>query len=200
MMSSGEAKAWGALAVLDPPEVERNAKVRFDDERGGYVLKSFGKELLVSLKEREIAGLSPDADALRTSFRDFFDISVLWYLAGARDLGFSGRLLKPQSLKGGHHFFTGAHELPLEGLAGKYGNDGAAFLTRTGELGGRPLEYGDASCELLPLPRIPVTLILWLGDEEFPPRADILFDSTAELQLPLDIIWSVAMLSVLVML
>jgi hypothetical protein len=199
-MSSGEAKAWEALAGLDPPDVEKNASVRFDGKSGGYVLKSFGKEFLISLKEREITGLSPVADALRTRFRYFFDISALWYLVGARDFGYTGRLLKPQSLKGGHHFFTGTHELPLGSLAGKYGSDGAAFLARARELEGKPLEYGDASCELLPLPRIPVTLILWFGDEEFPPRADILFDSTAELQAPLDIIWSLAMLSVLVML
>jgi hypothetical protein len=54
--------------------------------------------------------------------------------------------------------------------------------------------------ELYPLPRVPVTLILWFGDEEFPARADLLFDSSVELQAPLDIAWSAAMLSALVML
>jgi hypothetical protein len=54
--------------------------------------------------------------------------------------------------------------------------------------------------KLYPLPKIPVFLILWLKDEEYPPRADLLFDSTCEAQVPLDIIWSIAMLSVLVML
>ena len=62
------------------------------------------------------------------------------------------------------------------------------------------MNYGDASVELLPLPRIPVTLILWLSDYEFPARADLLFDSTCEQRLPLDVIWSIAMMSVLVML
>jgi hypothetical protein len=54
--------------------------------------------------------------------------------------------------------------------------------------------------KLLPFPRIPVFLILWLKDEEYPPRADLLFDSTCEAQAPLDIIWSIAMVSLLVML
>jgi len=49
------------------------------------------------------------------------------------------------------------------------------------------------------MPRIPVILVLWLADDEFQPRADLLLDSTCEIQLPLDIIWSMAMLSVLVM-
>jgi hypothetical protein len=55
-----------------------------------------------------------------------------------------------------------------------------------------------SSLKLLPMPRIPVAIILWLEDEEFPPRAVLLLDSTCELQLPLDIIWSIAMMSVLV--
>jgi hypothetical protein len=50
------------------------------------------------------------------------------------------------------------------------------------------------------MPRIPVIMILRLGDEEFPPRVDLLLDSTCELHLPLDIIWSIAMMSALVML
>jgi hypothetical protein len=61
------------------------------------------------------------------------------------------------------------------------------------------LSYGDAAVKLLPMPRIPVIFILWIGDDEFPPRADLLMDSTAPLHLPIDIIWSVAMLSTLVM-
>ena len=62
------------------------------------------------------------------------------------------------------------------------------------------MKYGDASLQLLPLPRIPISLTLWLEDDEFPARVDIMFDSTCELQLPTDIIWSVAMMSALVML
>jgi hypothetical protein len=47
---------------------------------------------------------------------------------------------------------------------------------------------------------VPVTLILWLEDEEFPARSHLLFDETCEQHLPPDIVWSVAMLCALVML
>jgi len=58
-----------------------------------------------------------------------------------------------------------------------------------------------SSLRLFPLPRVPVTLVLWLRDEEFPPRMDLLFDSTCDLQISLsDIIWSIAMMFCLVML
>jgi hypothetical protein len=118
----------------------------------------------------------------------------------AKEIALSGRLIKPENIRGGEFFFQGSHMLPLGQLAGKNTNDKEGFITRGKELSGRLLEYGDASFEILPLPRIPVTLILWLSDEEFPARMDILFDSTCEIQVPLDIIWSIAMMSILVFL
>ena len=43
-------------------------------------------------------------------------------------------------------------------------------------------------------------LLIWKEDDEFPARADMLFDSTCSEHLPTDIIWATAMISVLVML
>lgn len=185
---------------MTPESVQENALARYDHKGSKYIISSLGMDFAVIPGERSIAGLSAESESLGERLAYFFDISILWYLSCARAFGTTGRLVRPGDLKGGHHFFTGTHELPLGKLADRYGSDRDAFLRRAGLLGGEPLEYGDASARLLPLPRVPVVLILWLRDEEFPPRADLLLDSSAELQLPLDIIWSVAMLSVLAML
>ena len=102
---------------------------------------------------------------------------------------------------GGEIFSKGSHVLPLEQLAGKYARDKARFLEKGyGTRWRVRTPAGDAALRLHPLPRIPVVLTLWLEDEEFPARADLLFDSTCELQLPTDILWSVAMLRFSVML
>jgi hypothetical protein len=65
--------------------------------------------------------------------------------------------------------------------------------------GGVPAHHGDAALELRPLPKVPTTVILWTEDDEFPARADLLFDASAPLHLPLDILWSAAMMTVLVL-
>jgi hypothetical protein len=62
------------------------------------------------------------------------------------------------------------------------------------------MDYGDTSVRLFPFPRVPVVLIIWKQDKEFPARADILLDSTCSEHLPTDIIWSTAMMSILTML
>jgi hypothetical protein len=44
----------------------------------------------------------------------------------------------------------------------------------------------------MPLPRIPLTLVLWTGDEEFAPEATVLFDKSVRSYLPPE---DIAMLS-----
>ena len=195
---SGEEKAWDILAGLDPEDACKRALVSYDKGAGYYIIRSLGADFEVLPEKRQIKGLSPGADALVKKSGYFLNHSLLWYLINAKDIPLSGRLLKPEDVKGGLQFFRGTHVLPLERLSGLYG-DKAAFIEKGISLGGRLVSYGDASLELYPLPRAPVTLILWLADEEFPARASLLLDSTVEMHLPLDIVWSVGMLSALAM-
>lgn len=103
-------------------------------------------------------------------------------------------------MSGGEIFQRGTHVLPLDRLADRYANDFESFYKIGLELGGQQLEHDDASVRLYPFPRVPVTFILWKGDDEFPARADMFFDTTCEQHLPTDVIWSTAMTSVLIML
>jgi hypothetical protein len=196
--ASGIQRAWDALAERDPSDVARGADISL--QGGKYRVRSLGMDYEIDPGSREIRALSTGADVLKRRLSHFFEITWLWYLVRSQDFGLTGRQLKPEQLKGGHHFFKGAHELPLKALAEKFGSDAEAFLATGRELGGKVLSFGDASVEIFPVPRVPVDLILWRGDDEFPARADLLLDSSCELQLPLDIIWSAAVMSVKAML
>ena len=198
-MSSGEEKAWGVLKELNPAEVCRNAIAEYDEATGVYLLKSFGMDLSVDPEKRIVYTNAPEGDLLLKRLGYFSILSILFYLTSSRDIPLSGKLVQPANLKGGQIFFRGSHVLPLDNLASKYGTNPEGFLKRGMELGGKQVSYGDASVQLFPFPRIPVVVILWREDEEFPARADLLFDSSCEFQLALDILWSVAMKSILIM-
>jgi hypothetical protein len=200
MASSGKQKAWEELGGLDPSEVCNNAAVSFDEKSGLYILKSFCTDFSVNPWERVIKNLAPEGENLIRRYGHFFILSCLWYLVKAKHIPLSGRLIKPENIKGGDMFLRGSHILPLTRIAKKYGDNIEAFIEKGKELCGEKSDYGDASIKLSPLPRIPVVLILWRGDDEFPARAELLLDSTCQLQAPLDIIWSVAMFTVLVLL
>lgn len=196
---SGEERAWGVLEASDPEDICRNASVAFDDASGCYLVGSYGMEFSVSLSDRRIASLSAGSDVLLQRLGGFFRLSTVWYLAKARDIPLSGRLVKLQQISGGDIFSRGSHVLPLEKVALKFGGDTEGFLQRGKALGGEEVKLAEAAVRLHPYPRIPVVITLWAGDSEFPPRADILLDSTCELQLPTDILWSVAMMSLLIL-
>jgi hypothetical protein len=197
---NGEEKAWKLLEDLAANDVCQRASAGHDVEKGLYIIKSFGIDFCVSPSERRIFSNNPKSIIFLDKFRDFFRLSLLWYLSSAKDIPFTGRLIRPIDVKGGQRFFTGTHLLPLDRVAAAYGADRDKFIRRGLELGATEARYGDASLIISPLPRVPITLILWLEDEEFPARADLLFDSTCDLQIGLsDIVWSLAMLTTLVM-
>ncbi len=197
--SKGEEKAWEILTTLSPEDVCKRASVSFNATSGLYTVRSYDMDFAVSVKDKSISSLSPHGDILLTRLGDFFRLSLPWYLVDAKEIPCIGRLTKIEDIKDGLIFSRGSHTLPLGRLAAKYGNDREGFIKRGKDLGGEALEYGDASLRLLPFPRMPVTLILWLGDEEFPPRADLMLDSTCDFHLATDVVWYIAMMTVLLM-
>jgi hypothetical protein len=194
---AGENKAWELLAAGDPDLVCARAGVDFDLGDGTYRVPSFGRSFSVNPAERLILSQEPDGEVFLKRYAYFFRLSVLWYLVKAAPARPSGNLVKPAGLPGGEIFFKGSHVLPLDALAAKYASRPEAFLACGAALGGAAAAYGDAAVVLSPLPKVPTTVLLWTEDDEFPARADLLFDATCSQHLPLDILWSVAMMSIL---
>ncbi|MBI5074726.1 MAG: DUF3786 domain-containing protein [Nitrospirae bacterium] len=197
---SGEDKAWEILAGLLPDDVCRRTGAQYNDRSKIYDLPAFGTLFSVDPQKKIILNLEPEGEIFLTRLRYFFVLSLLWYMVKASDVRPAGMLVKPSGMTGGDIFFRGSHVLPLDSIAKKYAHDRRAFRERGLLHGGRAVEYGDVAIELLPFAHIPVTLILWLADDEWEARADLLFDSTALNHLPIDVLWSVAMMSVLIFL
>jgi hypothetical protein len=195
---SGEDKAWEIIGGLSPEDVCRRTGAEFDDVAGTYRLSVFGMWFSLDPVNKEIVNLSPEGEVFLKRFRYFFVLSALWYLVKATDALPAGKLVKPSGMPGGDIFFRGTHVLPLDAVARTYAHGRQEFTERGLRYGGKIVEYGDAAIELHPFPKIPVTVILWLADDEWESRADILFDSSSLSHLPIDILWSVAMMAMLV--
>jgi hypothetical protein len=67
-----------------------------------------------------------------------------------------------------------------------YGGDIDAFQKACKLAGGQKIKLADAAYIIQGLPRVPLLLTYWLGDEEFPSTCKILFDSAACNYLPID--------------
>jgi hypothetical protein len=197
----GEEKAWGLVCGLPREEVCRATGAGFDEKAGAYLLRCYGRDFLVSPCDMLIASADGRGELFLGKLKDFFRLAVLWYMSNAKEIPPTGRLLRPTDVKGGHRFTVGTHVLPLERIAERFARDREGFLRLGRAYGAEEIPgSGDACLRFYPLPRVPVTLLLWLEDEEFPPRVDLFFDSTCEFQLSLsDVIWAVAMMTCVVM-
>ena len=133
--------------------------------------------------------MEPNDKPVEEDLHPFFVLMVLVYLVEAKDLKPTHTWISEKDLKGGSTFFRGPHRLQVEELEARYGKNPAAFLRAGRKLGGSEILYGDKGFALDIFPRVPLAYVLWKGDEEFPPRIGILFDSTIQSHLPLDAIW-----------
>ncbi len=170
--------------------------IRYEPALKEFFIPSFGSDLRVDTRSREITCPRNPATPLLTGENgSLFRLAVPWYMAYAKDIPFSGKLVRPEDLPGGEIFARGTHVLPLRELADRFGTTTETFLEKGLRLGGSSAPYGDTAVELFPFPRLSLTVILWGEDEEFPARASLLFDSSAAFQAQVDILWAIAVMT-----
>lgn len=188
--------AWAKLASSDPGEVAARALVGFDAAAGKFVVEVLGRSIFVHPERGLVEGDDDEASALLERRSDLLPTILVHYLVGASDAPLAGRLVTPSSVRGGDMFCRGTHALPLDRLAEAYLGVPEKFVERGLELGGRKVDHGDVAVELRPVPRVPVLVAFWDGDEEFPPRASVFFDASCEAHLSGDVLWAAATICV----
>ncbi len=116
------------------------------------------------------------------------ELLVVVYLLQVKPGWLFNETIAVQDLKDAQ-FFQGPHEFKTHLLLDRFGNDFEGFRLAAEKLGGTRLAMADISYKLRPFPKVPLLFLLWKGDEEFAPRASVLFDRSIELHLSADAIW-----------
>lgn len=175
----GRDRYWEELRAMEPRLVCERGLVSFRD--GRYRIPFLDEIFVVDPDNQTVlsAGNGNETDCALLS---------LFYLLRARNIPIEGDWVSEKGLRGGELFFRGPHALPSENLSRIYGDDVAGFLSMAKKIGGKSVNYGDAAAEFAVLPRVPLTCILWAGDDEFPAQVNYLFDVTTSDQLPLDMV------------
>jgi len=173
---------WQRLRERDPGEISKRALIEFDGHR--FLIPFLGDLYAVDPQGEFLVLKGPEPSAE-------LQVSVIEYLLGAKEIESLGRWVMMKDLKGGRGFAQ-SHPLPLEGIMERFGRDREGFVQKGRSLGGKVFKFGDASILLKPLPRIPMLFVLWEGDEEFPPRLNVLFDPTATEHMRLDALYGLA--------
>ncbi len=176
---------WQELLAMDPIAISQRALVTFQSDEGYQI--PFWERVYVCRPETHSIWRQDDPEK-NLSFQEY--LVLLMYLTKAQDKPFEGKKINEREIPGGELFFRGPHALFKEPLEKAFGKDTEGFLREGLKLGGRETGIGDASFELLILPRIPVEYILYREDDEFPAQITINFDRSVYWHLPLDVLWS----------
>ncbi len=111
----------------------------------------------------------------------------LYHLATADGAVEEKRWVALSELPGGA-FYNAAYQ----GYSGNrivkvFENDMESLKKAARRSGGTPESIGDLGFRFQALPRVPLCLAYWCGDDEFPPSARVLFDGSASHYLPTDL-------------
>lgn len=193
-MLAGEKSAWEKLESMDPGVIAEQCDLEYWEDEDAFVLELFKAPYVIDIQQRQIREIGPHHH-FHAGDTTHFNLLAPLYLASCTGDAPSGNPVAPQSLPDGHSFFRGPHELPLEVLAHHFGSNPDNLLRAGGQLGGEAVDLGDAAVTIPTLPRIPVTIILWVGDLEFPARCQMLIDDTAPRHFPIDAIWATLILT-----
>ena len=176
---------WSQIEKLDGPQTANRAGCIFEpnDQAGKFTITFLNRSYIIDLEKKQICpeDASPDQPA------GFIEqLSILAYLIGAKDKPLQNKLVKAETLATGEFFFRGPHQMPTEQLADAFGENPEKLYQAAEPFNAIKRDYGDTSVELFILPRLPITIVIWGGDDEFEARAAILFDQSAGEQLALD--------------
>jgi len=109
------------------------------------------------------------------SLRD--KILILHYFAGAKGTPATGKLIAYKQLPGGISYFPAFYKRAINPFVKHFGKNPELLRKAAARLGGREADYGDVSVTINAFAHVPITLVLWKGDEELAPNGNILFDA-----------------------
>ncbi len=113
-------------------------------------------------------------------------ILILHYLIQAKGTPLSNEMIGYKHLPGGSVYFPTFSKRAIKPIVDSFGKEPARLLDVAAAIGGREAAHGDVAVTIDAFRRVPITFVLWRGDEEFAADGNILFDSTVSDYLTTD--------------
>ena len=158
------------FAQADPAEITARTGASYLPESGCFEMRMMGQRVRMSWPD----GIVEFPDSERT-ISEYSSILLLRYLLDGHSAQSSGKFLAYQEMPWGEVYFAQFRGRCILRLAFGFGHDPDRFSRACEALGGTPVPIADRAFEIPFLEELRVRLLLWEGDEEFQPSAQILF-------------------------
>lgn len=190
---ASRALAQTELAKRNPKHVagKSHAEFFFEEGQQGLIVPYFGQPRRITWPEVTVAPVDGEGELALTE-----QILILHYLQYSSGEPVSGVNIDFRSVPEGSFYWSAFVSRAKKPLLEMFGKDPDFYLEVATHMGGLPVSLGDLAFQFQAFPLVPITHVLWRGDEEFPPDASILFDETISEHLPTEDIAALAGASV----
>ncbi len=174
--------ACASIRDMDLREMAKKAGANYQEEKEGprITIEFFSEPFHIQFPQKEFDSPGKKTVSLVTR------VLLLHYLIRADGSPLTGKWAGYKDIPGGMLYAGVFARRVMEPLIKKFGNFPQQFKEAGNKLGGKSAEFGDASFTLYAFPFIPLQYVLWKGDEEFPPAAQLLFDTSIDHYLSLE--------------
>jgi hypothetical protein len=160
--------------------------------RTGSAYTEFGQgrgEFRLSLFDTPLVGAYPNLtfySAAGDELPNFQQALLLYYFFTADAAPQTGNYVSFADLPAGRIYAQAFQGYSGAELVKAFGENLDLFKKICHKLGGQPLQVGSAAFSFQALPQVPLQVVYWLGDEDFPSSCAVLFDASATHYLPID--------------
>ena len=154
---------------LNPEDaVGRLSDIRWDGKE--FIVRLLGRDFAISHPDYAIRAL--DSGAVPPLPAQTF---LLRYLLESRDIRWGGEWKTFREMPWGEMYIKPYTGRVLTRAAFTFGTRVAAFRTAAEKMGGLPLPNGDAGYQFDLIGGYRMRILVWEGDDEFPPNAQVLY-------------------------
>ncbi len=173
-------RAWNDVSSIDLKSLGTDIGSQEDIDEGLIRLHLLGDPLVVDIAGRSIRhDLEGGADLSR-----YLQVLVLHYLVGVGKSPLTNRMISFRELEGGALYYSAFKTRALTPLVKEFGYKPELLRRVALTMGAERLTVGSMGFRFRFFEKLPVSVILWLGDVEVSASANILFDASAAKILP----------------
>jgi hypothetical protein len=177
--------AWAKLAQQKPDDIISRTQCILGESSSSFVVPFIGDEFQIDIENKNVT------DSNGKEFFNLFKIGIiLHYMTHAKDMSLKSKLISFRELWGGNEYYYAFNNRVLKPLIQNFSEKPEQLLQAGQSLGGHEIKEGEVGLTIPALPRVPVTVLLWTGDDEVAASANVLFDATANEQMETEaLVW-----------
>jgi hypothetical protein len=159
----------------DPKEIAARLGISYDEEQKYFALKFLGTVYQISWPDFQVSHEADDMGFYPLETMTYARTLTIRFLLNGAEASGTGKFKTYREMPWGEVYLRQFDGRCIKRLAFSYGNRIKDFQAIMEHMHCVPVKHGDIAYQLEIFPDYLVQMILWEGDDEFPPSSQILF-------------------------